>query len=660
MASNNGPAHTLSGAPRRFPCSLCTRAFRTEAGMQAHRLNSHKTTPNTNASGKTDAKSWIEIELEPSASKYRYKCPKWRFCNDIFPNFEEAYKHIQTQHPQNACGEIVSPDSPDMIKPVRVEVCGICKTVKKRKQKHVCEVSEEAHNSISTAMGCFDNAFNCLGCEQGFSTKQLFITHISQRHAHEVDSLFFPSLSEFNKWKSAMELNTRVKYSTIVQQDGKKFNRCSTLATAAQQCPSTIVTQEYSTGIQVHFYHTHKGHSCRPYTLQDKYKKNSITDYLGLALKTDKKKKLEDDLYLRFKVMMQSIIVEAKKLDIANLGLLHGMALDMTMVCNNFNYKDLVNDKLANDDSDGEENDNDDDSVDEFADSVEKEIAQPTPVKRLNSMVGKKIVSKDETKADTTPKKIVKNAPSFTSTPKIKDEDEIVKMEEVRTSKRQRFKRKFPDEETPIQKVAPSKRDKRSLTFSGQRREVTPDIDFEKITTDATIETTPKILNTFSIKDEKDGEVTPVSTPPVNGKNLLTPPTFNDSYRDFITSTLQDPMIKRPKADRDKIINKNSPAQIKTQETEVTTPVTEKYSGPSRTKPKTANTSKNKGVKKEKIRTQLGMFRPGSSPRSRAKSIDSLSPSKRDKTPSPKVKLDSIKYEVKEQENDCNILILKF
>ncbi|CAH2236302.1 jg27867, partial [Pararge aegeria aegeria] len=90
---------------------------------------------------------------------------------------------------------------------------------------------------------------------------------------------------------------------------------------------------------QVHFYHQHYNHSTPGYKLSEKYKKYSISsfmkraaDYKNLAqLKQD-----DADLYMQFKALMEGIIVDAAKINIATLKVLVGKALEITAILTNY------------------------------------------------------------------------------------------------------------------------------------------------------------------------------------------------------------------------------------------------------------------------------------------------------------------------------------
>lgn len=154
-------------------------------------------------------------------------------------------------------------------------------------------------------------------------------------------------ITEFLDWKNEMEQHTKVRYATLGKYISKEMYRCTFLPEGSSAyddstsyvCPSTIVVQEFSKGVQVHFYKDHHGHGFEDYVPSDRYRKYSLTTLLQNA---DGYTQLADvkadgnDLYLQFKKLMECIVLDSAKINVRTLKILIGKALDMTSVLNSY------------------------------------------------------------------------------------------------------------------------------------------------------------------------------------------------------------------------------------------------------------------------------------------------------------------------------------
>ncbi|CAG4995335.1 unnamed protein product [Parnassius apollo] len=310
-------------------------------------VSKSKSTPSKKvSSSKPAAKSTVinasEETLKPfpvDMANAEYECPK---CMKIFPIYFSAHRHIQKSHCVNEAGEKVSPNSQHLIKPIVKQLCKVCNERISETEPHICgnirlELDDAGISSL----------YVCSGCKQQFISLRLFDLHVAGLHCDGVESMFFPSIKEFQIWKDDMELQTKVRYATFGTYNSKQIYRCTFLPegsnaydeTTSYFCPSTIAVQEFSKGIQVHFYKDHYSHCFEGYVLANKYKKYSLTTLLQNSdgyTQINELKEDETDLYLQFKKLMECIVLDAAKINIATLKILIGKALDMTSVLNNY------------------------------------------------------------------------------------------------------------------------------------------------------------------------------------------------------------------------------------------------------------------------------------------------------------------------------------
>ncbi|XP_050682605.1 titin [Leptidea sinapis] len=131
-----------------------------------------------------------------------------------------------------------------------------------------------------------------------------------------------------------MEQETCNKYSIQTDVNSKTYFHCNysniniNKSKVIYLCPSLILAQAFTKGIQVHFYKTHHKHCTVEYKLSSKFRKYSITNILSLSHASG----IDDDLYLHFKKLMESIILDAAKINIDGLKVLTCQALEMMTV----------------------------------------------------------------------------------------------------------------------------------------------------------------------------------------------------------------------------------------------------------------------------------------------------------------------------------------
>lgn len=141
-----------------------------------------------------------------------------------------------------------------------------------------------------------------------------------------------------------METQTESKYLVMAKYSSKHIYCCSytpdNKGDTTLLCPSTVTYQEFSKGIQVHYYPNHSGHVCKPYVLSNKYKSYTITDLLEQASISEISE--EGDLYLQFKTLMDNIVLDAAKINIDTLKILINKAIDMTSILTHYDEDDDV------------------------------------------------------------------------------------------------------------------------------------------------------------------------------------------------------------------------------------------------------------------------------------------------------------------------------
>lgn len=340
-------------------CKICGRGFISVQALRSHNSFAHPKTrqrvaykPNTEVIAervlmtsklrkvapkipvqkknivKEDQKEKDNDEKDPK--KIEFECPK---CAKLYSAYFHAVKHIQKYHCVSADGKAVSPNSPDLIKPIRTEICSSCNL--RVGTMHVCNVLEQYTQHTSSSC-------KCIGCKKDFGRLSQFDLHITAIHSKEGQTLFFPLVSEYNSWKEHMESQTQSSYMKMSETHVKQIHRCLHFipnfdGDKTGLCPSSLIVQEFPNGTQVHFYKEHYGHICKPYSLDDEYKKymiNHIMEHKDIL--SPKLVKSEDtETYLEFKKLMENIVLEASKLNVASLQPLLDKALEMNVLLNN-------------------------------------------------------------------------------------------------------------------------------------------------------------------------------------------------------------------------------------------------------------------------------------------------------------------------------------
>ncbi|KAI8431365.1 hypothetical protein MSG28_015901 [Choristoneura fumiferana] len=293
----------------------------------------------------TDGSSDKEI-LKPekkNTRKTEFECPK---CKRRFAVYFSAFRHIQKHHSGLPKGDRIPPNHPISIKPVRIEICTICNTMQSS-DSHVCLGPTKLANGLV-----------CSGCCQEFKTLTLFDMHKSGMHSEGVESMFFPSLDEFENWKLRMERQTKVQYSILDQNDTKHVHRCSAPCSDAERgrprlCPSSVIVQEFTKGFQVHYYPNHYGHPYEPYSLGSAFKKYSIASLMNITASqlpdSEGEDSAEPDLYLQFNKVVNLLITEAARINISGLKKLMRKALEMMTIVNSYveDEDDVISTKLS-------------------------------------------------------------------------------------------------------------------------------------------------------------------------------------------------------------------------------------------------------------------------------------------------------------------------
>ncbi|XP_053622538.1 uncharacterized protein LOC128682079 [Plodia interpunctella] len=671
-----------------FKCNICHRKLLSAQALKTHQYSIHKfehsTSPSrarvrsvmkaktlpkkvpatvskaTNPISKTrssmhDNDSGEDARLAPEKvsdlRRIQFECPK---CNCVFPAYFSAFKHIQKNHCMNSRGLKVEASSPDLIKPLRVEVCVKCNNRVRANDMHLCSeigvISE----------GLFVD-YLCMGCKQKFASMQLFDLHVSGLHSDGVESLFFPNMHEFLTWKTQMQSSTKTNYLIFGKCNLKQTFRCTYLPPAettggevnamstSHICPAGIIIQEFTKGIQVHFYKTHHGHTCPEYVCPEKYKKYLITTLMQKknteSFDVDYNEK---DIYCQFKVLLESIIIEAAKVKVDDLKLLIEKALEMTSILNNY--------------------DEDDDT---YSHVNSNSLCEEQIVKALDSLRSNKRKSTNPNDIiDLKRKKQVDSTPRIVNSFSMANSD--VEKKEVAVKKKEAPAKK--------QEAAPKKQEAKE----DNKKDV--NVASPRVLRNTQIQS-PTFNDTY--KDFVDKNFKPPdngntnAATPVGGRNrpsikqstlaTTTPPDNEKGIRLRPLSKLVDskqieeelakddnvpaPRLKNGTESKEAKSMKNSPGILRkiapkenkgpdlatVIEKDAKATETQKHFTP-KTKPK-----------KQVMKTKIGQFKPNSSPKS------SPSPKKSEVNLNRsigKMKPD-VEYEVMEQENDCNILILK-
>nr|QLI62211.1 glutathione S-transferase 15 [Streltzoviella insularis] len=312
-------------------------------------------------------------------------------------------------------------------------------------------------------------------------------------------------------------------------------------------------------------------------------------------INTEDEEPEEKDLYVQFKTLMECIMLDAAKINVHSLKILIEKALDMSSILANYNEDDDI---LSSKDP----------NLFKIITNKEKALTDKQITKALNAMM------------NSTKPKLTKRPNILTSTPKVGNVV-VVPLPKQEESKRT-IKEVLPAKRTntiPVQEVTPAKHTRsKSVHFVS---------DVVKSPSVTLVETPKSQINFPAKKTILEEEINKNDTKSVTNlpktNQETQPSSFNDSYKVFV-DTLN-----------------NTKTNIKN----------------------TSKTTSNKTekLKKSILKTKIGQFMPNTNKTSPNKSpikspVDSKTKISK-VTKFSKVKID--KYEVREQENDCNILILK-
>ncbi|KAL4705084.1 hypothetical protein ACJJTC_002732 [Scirpophaga incertulas] len=715
----------------------------------------------------------IPIRLEETFSKspknsdlkkVSYSCSK---CKQLFSNYFSVQKHVEKVHTkilQTTTSEI------EYIKPELVESCLMCYNSIEANQPHSC-----ASTVVDLA---YFRVFLCTGCHQQFSSLQHFDTHIAGLHNDGIQSLFFPTYTEFNDWKEVMEKETMVKYSALSKNKFKQTYRCMFLpkvddVSAVYFCPSSIMIREYSKGLQVHFYKQHHGHPFieyrtpnrfKPYTLNESLLKPNI-DFEMIDISD------ESDLYVQFRKLMNCIVIDSAKLNIEMLKVLISKAFEMTKILNSYDEESdtvpkAVNRSMTDDEifralhffmrtqkytpadfEIAQEKSVDISDTPKIVNtfslagqSVENAITSnitaemntrslrksarikdesvkvvvpvkvtPPPLAAVNTLktIGSQSIGSASNTSKTAQSLSIQDLNVSTSsktvlTPSVTNTSICMTSKTVSTSTNS----SGHGDPKPVSKPVslrgsprnvslrvtagnPNKT-KRVSTPVPTKRALTPTTQLPATVLPTTADITPP--DTSSKIDSKSSESTKNSTP------LSQAVSFNDSYKDFVVKNFKvDANVKKPSRkllnndtnvpnvpDADNHVNKLLVEKLIVNKTKPTKRVLQdenviadngKLKGPRGARSKVLrktlirNLKKRPGkkkklksqTKKDIVKTKIGQFKPILSPKkklNRSFGVSKTSSALRPSSSETKTAVD-ITYEVKEQDNDCNILILK-
>ncbi|KAJ8704910.1 hypothetical protein PYW08_012230 [Mythimna loreyi] len=534
----------------------------------------------------------------PSASKKaEFECP---VCSLKYPVYFTAFRHIQKNHCIDDKGEKVAPNSPLLVKPIRIETCASCCQEIRSTVPHDCPKMQASKDQ-----------YLCLGCDQVFCGLVLFQHHVKGLHADDAQNYFFPSRKEFEEWKTELQEGISIEFTRLNKQKGKEIYHCSYQTTsssnATRLCPSSISVREYSRGVHVCYFKEHCEHTVTDVPLQN----NQYN--ISLYTRDADDSKLEageyNDLYAEFKNVLKSIMVDAAKVDIAMLKDLLGRALEMTAVLKNYYDEDhekdlsttLINKNLS------------DEQISKTLDSLKpKSKRKQSFEKKTDIEVAKKV---KKTPAHIENGMTTRLNRSSTTINKSVTFSKNIQKKNEKTTIAKELQELLEEESTNTPKSTLKKPESintppKSTLKKPESTNTTPKITLRK--PEELLKPLKKVeepLKKMEIKSEE------------SARSLIQSPTsFNDSYKHFV--------------------NQNFKTVADT-----STPL------------KTKATVK----KKEVVKTKIGQFKvKPSSP----KSVSPKSPKVVKEKQEPvtlvplKVKPD-IKYIIKEQENDCNILILK-
>ncbi|XP_047040043.1 uncharacterized protein LOC124644603 isoform X1 [Helicoverpa zea] len=499
----------------------------------------------------------------PSAPKRpEFECP---VCSERFPVYFTTFRHIQKKHCVNEKGEKVSSNAPDLVKPIRIEMCASCSQQIRSTEPHKCP---QQHSN--------KDQFACLSCRQVFTGLVLFQHHVKGYHADGAQNFFFPTRDDFMNWKADLEDQTGVTFVKLNKMKSKEIYHCShqvlgpTAATEA--CCSIITLREYTKGFHACYYKEHKGHKVdtAPLTQHMKYSINLYTQD-----REEMKVELEEDneLFTQFKKMISCILFDAANVSGKPLRELLGKALEMTSILKHAEGQDrstpLISKCLT------------DDQISKTLDSLKAD-----PNKR-----------------------------------KIQDENNTKPV-----AKRARKSSQFVDK---VLENGMATRHKNSLTNNKT-------VSFDDLQANEDIENIIKEISAAPQKSVAKKTEAPVSDEKIDEETkksddqqaiamlraqLQSPSSFNDSYKNFVDQNF--------KANTENVSST----------------------------PKTKASVK----KKEVVKTKMGQFKVKTSVSPKPMSPKSPKEVIKEVPIAPRIwkPVADIKYEVKEQENDCNILILK-
>lgn len=497
--------------------------------------------------------------------KAAFECP---VCASKYPVYFTAFRHIQKNHCIDEKGEKVAPNSPHLVKPIRIETCASCDQEIRSTIPHDCP-----------RMQAFKDQFLCLGCDQVFCGLMLFQHHIKGLHADEAQNFFFPSRKEFEEWKTKLQEAIKIEFTRLNKQKGKEIYHCSyqntTTSTATRLCPASISVRDYSRGVHVCYFREHCGHK-----VEDVPLKHSNQYNISLYTRDTDHEKLEADddidLYKEFKNVLSSIMFDSAKVDVATLRDLLGRALEMTTVLKNYHgegysitssHKSLSDDQISK----------------SLSDSLQPKSKRKQNFAKKTENVAVKKVKK--TPATVENGMTTRHNKSSTAVNQSVSSNKIVKQKAEKTTLSKELQELLEEESSN-----------------------TPPMITEEPIKGVVVKTAESQSKELEVKKSEEP-----------ARSLIQSPTsFNDSYKHFVNQNFN------------------------------TLPET------STPKPKTTV------KKKEVVKTKIGQFKVKPiSPKTVSPRSPKIVIKEEPIIPLPLKVKQEIKYVVKEQENDCNILILK-
>ncbi|CAG4969837.1 unnamed protein product [Colias eurytheme] len=246
-----------------------------------------------------------------------YECP---LCKITYPSSEKAIEHLKYYHSREGI-------NPECLKKVSVRHCPVCKKKVKSLLIHQCENEKLFFES---------SAFNCSICKKKYPTIRIFDDHVIKMHSQETS--YFPSFNDFVSWKQYIENESGIHYKVVEERDNKKYYRCECAdRLKLKLCPGLMIAQEFGNGIHVVLFETHELIK-KKYTLPAKYKKYSISKLIKPVEGYNATKVIMDDndQYLQLKTLLENIAVDAAKINIAGLKLLMSKALEMASILTSY------------------------------------------------------------------------------------------------------------------------------------------------------------------------------------------------------------------------------------------------------------------------------------------------------------------------------------